>query len=126
MLIHDRDKKFCAEFRYVLRNAGVRDVPVRIHTPNMNAHAERVIQTLKHECLDRFIVMGTKHLDHLTSEFTRHYNLERPHSRLGMRTPLASNETIAPWTVPREKAAANLIRRERLGGLLRHYVRLAA
>ena len=70
--------------------------------------------------------MGTEHLDHLTSEFTRHYNLERPHSRLGMRTPLASNETIAPWTVPREKAAANVVCRERLGGLLRHYVRLAA
>jgi hypothetical protein len=43
--------------------------------------AERFIQTLKVECLDRFLVFGTKHLDHLVAENTDYYNRQRPHSR---------------------------------------------
>ena len=50
--------------------------PVRLPhcSPNLNAHAERFIQMLQGECLDRFIVMGTEHLDHLTREYIEHNN----------------------------------------------------
>ena len=107
------------------------DKQIAVRTPNMNAHAERVIQTLQRECLDRFIVLGARHLAHLTAEFTRHYNQERPHSGIGLQTPVAAAgvnglSLLPPWTVPREKAAANVICRDRLGGVLKHYQRKAA
>jgi hypothetical protein len=60
-----------------------------------NAHVERFIQTVQIECLDRFIVMGTSHLDHLVREFMEHYNRERPHSAIGFRTPVGRSPPAA-------------------------------
>ena len=48
---------------------GIKAAPIRYHAPAMNAHVERFIGVLKQECVDRFIVMGTRHLDYLVGEF---------------------------------------------------------
>ena len=50
--------------------------------PNMNAYAERFVQTLRVECLDHFVVCGEKHLQHLVKEMVAHYHEERPHQSL--------------------------------------------
>ncbi|MBI1190955.1 MAG: transposase [Tepidisphaera sp.] len=65
----------------------VSPVSLARRAPNLNAHVERFIQTLRDECPDGFIVMGAGHMDHLTAEFIDHYNRERPHSSLEFATP---------------------------------------
>lgn len=83
-------------------------------------HAERFIQTLQCECLNRFIVMGTGHLDHLLGEYLQHYNTERPHSGIGHRMPVTGVKPL------RLNGARGPVRyRTRLGGMLRSYERVA-
>jgi len=47
--------------------------------PNQNAYAERREQSIQQKCLDRFIVFGEDHLQHIISQYIEHYNTERPH-----------------------------------------------
>ncbi len=54
--------------------------PNRIsRSPNLNGRCERVIETIKLECLAKFIIFGKRHLDYLISEFTTYYNTRRSH-----------------------------------------------
>jgi len=87
VLTRDRDTRFGKAFDGALRDTGVTPVRLPHCSPNLNTHAERFIQTLQNECLDRSIVMGCGHLDHLTSVYLEHYNTERPHSGIGFRVP---------------------------------------
>lgn len=121
-LIRDRDGKFGAGFEEEVRDSGVRSIVLPHRAPNLNAHAEHFIQTLERECLDKFVVLGLKHLDHLVSEFVEHYNQERPHSGIGYRTPCgpAPPEDLEPAQLGEVGC------RERLGGALKHYFRRAA
>jgi len=70
---------------------------------------------------DRFIVLGTRHLDYLIAEFLEHYNWERPHSAIRFRTPMGKPP---PLRLADHPAAVRC--RTRLGGVLRHYYRVAA
>ena len=69
MLLHDRDTKFTAAFDAILKTQGIAPKRLPIQSPNLNAYAERFIQTLKHECLNHFIILGRRHLGHLVHEF---------------------------------------------------------
>lgn len=80
-----------------------------------------LIQTLKHECLDHFVVLGQRHLDYLVQEFVDHYNTERPHMSLG-RVP--SGESAGP-PGEEESGSGGMVCDERLGRLLRCYRRAA-
>ncbi|TWT60636.1 integrase core domain-containing protein [Rubinisphaera italica] len=53
--------------------------PLQIASPNLNGRCEWIIETIKLECLNKFIVFGKKHLDYLTDEFTSHNNTKRSH-----------------------------------------------
>jgi putative transposase len=81
--------------------------------PNMNAYVERFVQAIAQECLDLFIIFGTEHFDHVVAEYVQHYHTERPHQALG-NAPLVA----PPSTRPTE---GEVVCRERLGGVLRHY-----
>lgn len=120
-LIHDYDTKFTARFESILKQNGIEPKPVGPMKPNLNAYAERFIQTLKQECLDHFLVLGQRHLDYLVQEFVEHYNTERPHMSLG-RVP--SGKPAGP---PGEErlGSSEVVSDERLGGLLRSYRRAA-
>ena len=104
-----------------MADRGVRMQRLRPVSPNLNAHVERFIQTIQTECLDRFIALGTVHLDYLVSEYADYYNTQRPHSALGFRTPTGPPlpGPRAPW----EAGTGGVVCEERLGGLLRHYRR---
>ncbi len=52
-------------------------------SPNLNARAERWVQTVKRELLDRFVVFGETHSRYLLAEFLSHYHQNRPHQALG-------------------------------------------
>ena len=93
---------------------------VGYRSPNQNAYVERFVQAIQQECLDKFIVFGREHLDHIASEYAEHYNTERPHQAMGN----------APLTTPAGKvsdsAMIEVVCTERLGGVLRHYHHAAA
>lgn len=101
MLIRDRDSKYGPEFDAVLKEFGAGQTRLPFRSPNLNAHVERFIKTLEVVCLDQFIVMGTRHLDHLVKEFTDYYNRQRPHSGIGSSTPVQMSR---PRPAPPEPA----------------------
>jgi hypothetical protein len=59
-LLHDRDKKFGREFREALAASGVKCTPIPARSPNLNAHAERWVRSIKEECLSKLILLGEK------------------------------------------------------------------
>ena len=79
ILLRDYDGKFAPEFDAILEADGVTVKKVGPHAPNLNAIAERFVQTAKSECLDHFIVFGEDHLRHLVFSFQDYYNELRPH-----------------------------------------------
>jgi transposase InsO family protein len=116
-LILDRDTKFTAEFKRILKDAGVKLVPISYQAPNMNAIAERWVRSVKDECLGRMILFGENHLQRAINEYVAHYHSERAHQGLG-------NQLIesVPDSRPRN---GEVLEGQRLGGLLRSYRRAA-
>ena len=118
-LLHDRDKKFCREFRETLAAGGVKCTPIPARSPNLNAHAERWVRSIKEECLSKLILFGEKSLRRVVSDFLEHYNQERNHQGQG-------NLLLFPVCAPRTLGAQGAVRcRDRLGGLLKYYSRAA-
>ena len=121
ILLRDRDSKFVPEFDEILKGAGVQVKPVGPRAPNLNAHAERFVQSVRGECLDHFIVFGEAHLRHILKEYEAYYPTARPHQGVG-NVPLSGATEIAH----REGPPGEVMCEERLGGLLKHYRRKAA
>ena len=78
-LLHDRDQKFCREFRDTLAAGGVKCLPLPARSPNLNAHAERWVRSIKEECLAKLILFGEKSLQRVVSNYLEHYHQERNH-----------------------------------------------
>jgi putative transposase len=117
-LIHDRDPLFTVEFLNLLAGVGVESVKLPPHSPNLNAHAERFVRSIKESCLERLILFGEGSLRRAVSEFVAHYHAERHHQGLG-------NQLIRPE--PSHVANTGAVQqRERLGGMLNYYYRAAA
>ena len=109
---------FSASFRATLSPAGVETVKLPARSPNLNAHAERFVRSIKHECLNRIVPLGENHLRTTVRAYVAHYQLERNHQGLG-------NRLISE--VPDRPANEGSVQcRERLGGILRYYYREAA
>jgi putative transposase len=120
VLIRDRDAKFCRPFDTVLRSEGMRVIRTPVRAPNANASAERVIETIRAECLDWTLILGRRHLDRTLRAYVDHYNRGRPHRALGLTPPIpAAAEPIL--VSPRD-----VCHRDLLGGLIHEYHGLAA
>jgi hypothetical protein len=118
-LLHDRDNKFCREFRETLAAGGVKCMPLPARSPNLNAHAERWVRSIKEECLAKLILFGEDSLRRVVSDFLKHFHQERNHQGMG-------NVLLFPVPATCEGAPSKAIRcRERLGGLLKYYGRVA-
>jgi hypothetical protein len=114
-----RDQKFCREFRDTLAAGGVECTPIPARSPNLNAHAERWVRSIKEECLSKLILFGETSLRRAVSQYLEHYHQERNHQGKG-------NLLLFPTSTPREVGRHCAIRcRERLGGLLKYYTRAA-
>src|SRR3954463_5066426 len=87
-LIRDRDSKFSREFDEVFRSEGIRVIKAPVRAPKARAHAERWVGTVRRECLDRIVILGRRHLEHVLATFALHYNEHRPHRSLAQRPPL--------------------------------------
>src|SRR6266542_1561999 len=112
-LIHDRDSKFGAAFDEVFRSEGIKVIHTPIRAPQANAYAERLVRTVRAECLDWLLILGRRHLERVLRVYTAHYNRERPHRGLALEPPAA----------PQLKSPRGGVveRRDRLGGLLHEY-----
>ena len=118
-LLHDRDQKFCGAFATTLAAGGVECVPLPARSPNLNAHAERWVRSLKAECLSKLILFGETSLRRAVSNFLAHYLHERNHQGKG-------NVILFPASpLSGERARGAITCRERLGGLLKYYSRAA-
>jgi transposase InsO family protein len=84
-LIHDRDPLFTEEFLETLQASGIESVKLPPRSPNLNAHAERFVSTIKESCLERMILFGESSLRRAIQEFVKHYHHERNHQGLGNR-----------------------------------------
>ena len=123
-LIRDRDTKFSVPFDTVLRSEGMRVIRTPIQAPNANAYAERVIETMRAECLDWTLILGRRHLDRTLRTYADHYNRQRPHRALGLTPPLAGASISVPITGPVNPG--DVRRRDLLGGLIHEYHGAAA
>jgi transposase InsO family protein len=85
-----------------------------VQAPNANAHAERWVRTVRADRLDRILILGRRHLEHVLRVYRQHYNEHRPHRALRLMPPDARDPT------PLE-ATAHLHRRDLLGGLIHEY-----
>lgn len=113
-LICDRDTKFTARFRRVLKDVGVEVVLTPRQAPNCNAYAERFVLSIKGECLNRMIFLGEESFRRAVGEYVEHYRAERAHQGLG-------NERIEATKVAAGDGEVRCT--ERLGGILKHYRR---
>jgi putative transposase len=96
-------------------------IKVGPQAPNLNAYAERWVQSVRAECLDHFVVFGEEHLRLLLCEYETYYNEHRPHQSLA-NVPPASPSSVEETAL----AVEEVVCEERLGGLLKHYYRKAA
>ena len=87
VLIRDNDAKFCAVFKRRIRAMGIRDHPVAFRSPWQNGYVERVIGSIRRECLDHLILINEDHLHWVLSEYVNHYNNCRTHRSLAKDTP---------------------------------------
>jgi len=84
-LIHDRDPLFTEEFSKIIQASGIKSVKLPPSSPNLNAHAERFVRTIKESCWERMILFGEGSLRKALREFVAHYHHERNHQGLGNR-----------------------------------------
>jgi len=104
-LIHDRDSIFSASLDSELKGFGLRVLKTPVRAPKANAFCERLIGTIRRECLDFLIPINERHLRRIVGEFVTHYNRGRPHSALGPGIP-EPPQTVAPAGPHRHKLPA--------------------
>ena len=88
-----------ARFESILSSSGVEVLPTAYPAPNMNAYAERFIQSIKSECIGQMIFPGQRSLDHATNEFVEHYHDERSHQ--GLETGSSAERSRNPRALSR-------------------------
>ena len=117
-LMHDRDPLDTRVFGEILEGGGVQPIRLPPKSPNLNADAERFVRSIQEEWLSRVVPLGEGHLRLLVGEDVEHDHRERHHQGL--------DNQLLQRPPPPMSLAADVQRRERLGGLLNFYHREAA
>jgi transposase InsO family protein len=87
-IVRDRDCVYGAVVTERLRAMGIRDRPISPRSPWQNGYSERLIGSIRRECLDHVIVFGERHLRHLLSSYQKYYNEARTHLSLHKDAPI--------------------------------------
>jgi transposase InsO family protein len=85
-LVRDNDRAYGQAFQ--IRAMGIRDRPISPRSPWQNPHAERLIGTLRRECLDYVLIVGERHLRRMLASYSSYYNETRTHLALEKDAPL--------------------------------------
>ena len=113
-LIRDRDACYGNIFARRVRSLGIRDHPTSARSPWQNGYAERLIGSIRRECLDHVVVFGERHLRHLLRSYMGYYNTTRTQLSLGKDAP-----DLRPV-----HAIGRISAQSVLGGLHHQYVRI--
>jgi transposase InsO family protein len=113
-LIRDRDRIYGTIVTRRLRAMGIRDKPTASASPWQNGFAERLIGSIRRECVDHFVVFGEAHLRRILRAYARYYNDIRTHRSL---------DKDAPVSRPVQRTGI-ISSHAILGGLHHHYVRV--
>jgi putative transposase len=113
-VIHDRDSKFSHVFDEVFRSEGIKVIKTPVQAPNANAFAERWVRTVRADCLDRILIFGRHHLEHVLRVYRTHYNEHRPHRALDLLPPDGHHPTSTNTPI-------RLHRRDLIGELIHEY-----
>jgi len=115
-LIRDRDASYGNAFRCRVESLGMKEVLTAPRSPWQNAFAERLIGSIRRECLDHVVVLSQRHLRHLLKSYLSYYHRSRTHLGLAKDAP-------APRVIMRQ---GEIIAIPQVGGLHRRYERRAA
>jgi transposase InsO family protein len=113
-LVRDNDRAYGHVFKSRVRAMGIRDRPISPGSPWQNPYVERLIGTVRRECLDQMLVFGEAHLRQILSCYAAYYNEVRTHLALGKDAPLGR-------AVQR---SGTIVAIPILSGLHHHYVRI--
>ena len=113
-LIRDRDRIYGTIVTRRLHAMGIRDKPIAPASPWRNGFAERLIGSIRRECLDHLVVLSEAHLRRILQAYARYYNKIRTHRSL---------DKDAPISRPVQRIG-NITSHALLGGLHRQYVRV--
>src|SRR3979490_700968 len=113
-MIRDRDRIYGAVVTRRLRAMGIRDKPIAPASPRQNGFAERLIGSIRRECLDHIIVLDEVHLRRILKNYAAYYH--------GVKTHRPLNEE-APVSRPVQRSGV-ISSHAILGGLHHHYVRI--
>ena len=116
-LIRDRDSKFTRDFDTVFTSEGIEIIRTPVRAPKANAISERLVRTVRSECLDWLLIVNRRHLERVLRVFVDHDNSHRPHRSLKLLPP-DPPPTLEPASSPRPDYVR---RRDRLGGLIHEY-----
>jgi transposase InsO family protein len=117
-LLRDRDKSYGPAFRHRVRAMGITEVITAPRSPWQNPYAERLIGSIRRECLDHVIIFSERHLRRVLSSYFQYHHDTRTHLSLGKECP-----RHRPIQSPR---AGNIIALPEVGGLHHRYERRAA
>jgi transposase InsO family protein len=117
-VIRDRDQVYGERFSRQARMLDIREVVIAPRSPWQNAYAERMIGSMRRECLDHVVVIGERHLRAILTKYVDYYHRSRTHLSLAKDAP-------EPRTVQRP-CEGRVVAMPRVGGLHHEYVRRAA
>ena len=112
-LIRDNDAKYGAHFRAVALGSGIEVLRTPIKAPRANAICERLLGSVRRECLDHMLIVSEMHLRRVLKEYVKYFNRWRPHQGIAQRVP--DPETMADGN------AGKIISFPVLGGLHHSY-----
>src|SRR5690242_6816389 len=115
-LIRDRDAVYGHAVRRRLQAMGIRDHPTAPRSPWQNAYAERLVGSIRRECLDHFLVFNARHLKRTLAAYFRYYHQSRTYLGLDKQCPIERQVM--------ERGV--IVENAELGGLHHRYERLAS
>jgi putative transposase len=121
-VIHDRDRIYSKDMDQGVKSMGVRVLRTPVRSPKANAYCERLVRTVRRECLDFFIPLSEHHLKRTLLEWVAHYNRGRPHRSLGPGIPAPLTEappsSLNRHEIPHDR---QVLAKPILGGLHHEY-----
>jgi transposase InsO family protein len=93
-LIRDNDAKYGSHFAAVAVGSGIEVLRTPIKAPRANAICERLLGSIRRECLDHIMVVSERHLRRVLMEYVRYFNHARPHQGIGQRMPVPEEDAV--------------------------------
>jgi transposase InsO family protein len=117
-LIRDNDDKFGAQFKRVAAGIKILKTPVRV--PKANSICERFLGSVRRECLDHFLILSERHLQHVVTNYVSYFNQMRPHQGIEQQIPDFMGQVVSIESLGQSVASVPV-----LGGLHHAYSRVA-